>query len=455
MLFFLSLLLAAVLLISVLKPSLNAGIPALLLSLFFAPLLGTENVGTVASLFPSSLFLTLLGVTLFFSTLYNSGLIEIVLERILVFLRLFPRFVPALLFLLVALLTAVGLGNIASIALIAPIAIPLSRELGFSPFLMTLLLVGGANAASFSPLTLPGVFTNDFIEKSSSLSAKMNPQTMRWWIFWLVFIVISVSTAVSFYVLGGRRGLKKNMPTENLSERTSDLADKKNVGTLDPQMKRTAIITAIVSVIFILGCVAGLDIWSDKIPEQLLTVLRRAGDVGFIGWLGSVLLLVSGNSKTEKSLKDVPWSTIILVCGMSTYIELLSRMGLPQVISSTVQRNIPDFFIPSGFAAGSALLSAFSSSVGVALPVFMPIVDSLSKTGDAILSQTLVVSVAAGSHLVDASPLSTLGALCIAQIKTTAEQQSSYRQLLIFSFCMIPVSAVWAILLRLVFDALN
>jgi di/tricarboxylate transporter len=455
MLSFLSALLICILLLSVLKPNLNAGIPAFVLALLFAPLQGTGTAGSVAGLFPSSLFLTLLGVTLFFSILRNTGFIDCVLERVLSLTRHSPQLVPVSLFLIVAAMTAAGFGNIATIALIAPIALPLAVRLGISPFLITVLIVGAANAASFSPLTLPGVYLNNFIENSSSLSQKMNPPTMRWLVFCFVFLIISLSTAFSFLLFGGRhrRGRHVQIP-EYFSENELKFKRELNSGSENRSIKKTASITAALFAIFIAGNIAGFDYWTGRVPALPLNLIRRAADVGFIGWLGSASLLLTQSEQNEKVLKDVPWSTIILVCGMSTYIELLGRMGLPQVISSLVQKNIPEQFIPSGFAAGSALLSAFSSSVGVALPVFMPIADVLSKSADPELAQTLVVSVASGTHLVDASPLSTLGALCIAQIKTAAEQQSTYRRLLIYSFCMIPVAAIWAFFIRLAFGSL-
>jgi Na+/H+ antiporter NhaD/arsenite permease-like protein len=153
----------------------------------------------------------------------------------------------------------------------------------------------------------------------------------------------------------------------------------------------------------------------------------------------------------DKGLKEVPWQTLLLISGMSTFVELLSRLGLPEAISAIVQQNIPNSLLPSAFAASSGLLSAFSSSVGVALPVFFPIVEAISKSIESGLAQTLIVAVAAGSHLVDASPLSTLGALCLAQIKDEQSQAKTYRNLLLYSFCMIPVAALLAFLLKLVF----
>jgi Na+/H+ antiporter NhaD/arsenite permease-like protein len=162
-------------------------------------------------------------------------------------------------------------------------------------------------------------------------------------------------------------------------------------------------------------------------------------------------MLLFGLGSFERSLKSIPWGTLLLVCGMSTYIELLSRVGLAEAVSALVQKNIAEGLLPAAFASSAALLSAFSSSVGVALPVFMPIVEAVSKTLETGLTQTLIIAVAVGSHLVDASPLSTLGALCLAQIRDSEEQNRAYRALLVYSFVMIPVAALWAFVIELLF----
>lgn len=442
---------ASILILSLFKPTLNPGLLALTVVFFVAPLIENPKIGSVANLFPTSLFLTLLGVTFFFATLNSTGLMSTLLQRILTLTQPVPHLVPAILFVLVAVLTALGLGNIASVALIAPLAIPLAAQLRISPFLMIILIVGGANAASFSPLTVPGIFTNDFIQKSEILREKMTHTTMRWWIFWLVFLSISATSFASFLLLGGRDWLKFKKQFRN--KKSSD--NLQSIAPLQPpftrEQRRTSFLCLVLAGLFLIGCISSLPGLVGIISGSILIITQRFGDVGFIGWFGSLLLLLTRLGSLDKGLKEVPWQTLLLVSGMSTFVELLSRLGLPEAISAIVQQNIPNSLLPAVFSASSGLLSAFSSSVGVALPVFFPIVEAVSKSIEASLAQTLIVAVALGSHLVDASPLSTLGALCLAQIKDKQHQAKTYRNLLLYSFSMIPVAALLAFLLKLVF----
>src|SRR5690242_4244339 len=54
--------------------------------------------------------------------------------------------VPLLFFILPLILATIGPGNIAAVALIAPLAMAIAGRTGISAFLMTLMVASGANA---------------------------------------------------------------------------------------------------------------------------------------------------------------------------------------------------------------------------------------------------------------------------------------------------------------------
>ena len=72
---------------------------------------------------------------------------------------------PLIIYVLVSVLTSIGPGNIAATALMAPIAMAIATRVGISAFLMTLLVVGAANGAAFSPFAPTGIVSNGLIEK--------------------------------------------------------------------------------------------------------------------------------------------------------------------------------------------------------------------------------------------------------------------------------------------------
>ena len=86
-------------------------------------------------------------------------------------------------------------------------------------------------------------------------------------------------------------------------------------------------------------------------------------------------------------------------------------------------------------------ISTWSSTSGVVLPAFLPTVPKLVAEvggGDPL---AVALSINVGSSLVDVSPLSTLGALCVAD---SAEEDGGrlFRHLLAFGLSMILVGSV-------------
>lgn len=438
----------ALILLSILRPATNPGYPALLLAFLIAPLTSTAAAANPFLLFPSKLFFTLLGVTLFFAGLNRHGLISQTVFLLFRRTETMPRIVPPLVFLLVAALTACGIGNIASVALIAPLAIPLATKLNISPLVMTILIVGGANASSFSPITLPGILTHTYIDEGNVLSTYEHSGVIQWWIFWVVFVCITTTTFLSYQAL-------KKRPTEQRDEIAQDItvpvaAQLQFSGSFKAHKATIAVVSG-VAFFFVVANVASVSFIANSLSSDISTVLSHLKNVGTLGWIGTALLIFSGQTRLGDDLKSVPWGTLILVCGMSAYIELLTQLGLAETIANLTANHTPISLLPSAFAMSSGFVSAFSSSVGVALPLFLPIIKAISESLTQNLTAVLIYSLSIGSHLVDASPLSTLGALCLSQIVCASERQRCYKSLMIYSFAMIPVAGIWGLVLLKLF----
>jgi hypothetical protein len=88
-------------------------------------------------------------------------------------------------------------------------------------------------------------------------------------------------------------------------------------------------------------------------------------------------------------------------------------------------------------------ISTYSSTSGVVYPTFLPAIPSLIEKlggGDAL---QIALSINVGAALVDVSPISTLGALCVAALPTGEDPKRLFRQLLIWGLSMTVVGAVF------------
>jgi hypothetical protein len=90
----------------------------------------------------------------------------------------------------------------------------------------------------------------------------------------------------------------------------------------------------------------------------------------------------------------------------------------------------------------TGLISTYSSTSGVVLPAFLPTIPTLVTQlggGDPL---AVALSINVGSSLVDVSPLSTLGALCVATLADAGAARDLFRRLLLWGLTMIVVGAV-------------
>jgi hypothetical protein len=76
------------------------------------------------------------------------------------------------------------------------------------------------------------------------------------------------------------------------------------------------------------------------------------------------------------------------------------------------------------------------------MPAFIPLVPGLIEKiggGDAV---ALISSINVGSHVVDVSPLSTLGAICIANVEGYETRKRLFQSLLVYGLSMAVVGAI-------------
>jgi Na+/H+ antiporter NhaC len=89
--------------------------------------------------------------------------------------------------------------------------------------------------------------------------------------------------------------------------------------------------------------------------------------------------------------------------GLDLFTAALARLATPGTITGVI-----------AFVTG--LISVYSSTSGAVLPAFLPTIPGLIERlggGDPL---AIAASMNIGAHLVDLSPLSTTGALCIAAV---------------------------------------
>jgi di/tricarboxylate transporter len=136
----------------------------------------------------------------------------------------------------------------------------------------------------------------------------------------------------------------------------------------------------------------------------------------------------------------MPWNVILMVGGVTVLIAVLEKAEGIDLIVKFVAQVASKNTVTAVVAFLTGLVSVYSSTSGVVLPAFLPVVPGLAQQlGASPLA--IASSMNVGGHLVDVSPLSTIGALCIASA-ATADSRRLFNQLLAWGLSMSVVGAL-------------
>ena len=418
--------------ISCVNEDLNVGF----LGIAFGIIVGGVFAGTPASkvmnAFPLSLFMILVGVTFLFGMAQTNGTMEKLTAYSIRACKGNTALVPIIIYILATFITTIGPGNIAGCALMAPVAMAIASKVKMPAFLMTLLVVGACNGAAFSPFAPTGIISNGIIAKCApELGIPADYlNTLAWKIHFNAELAQGFVNIGGFFVMGGLKWIREQ---KGAALDIDELAPKP-----EPFNAAQTTTLLLVAILIILVVVPGLPGVKGTLPKTITNMLSNVGSISFVL---SIILMLTGYGDSKAAVKVMPWSVIMMVCGVSVLIDVMDKAGglnfLVEVMASVAGPTTICFwtaFVP-------AVISAYSSSSGVVMPMFLPMTPGLVELtgGDPI---AIISAIDVGSHLVDTSPLSTLGALCIASAGEEEDKGVLFRKLLIWGLSMSIVSGI-------------
>jgi di/tricarboxylate transporter len=387
--------------------SLNIGTLAIGLSLIVGYYFGGVKLAEIVKGYPTSLFIMLAGVTYLFAIAQVNGTLEKISKYAIKAVRGNVALLPIVLFFLAFALSSMGPGQITISALLAAPAMLLAEEVGISPLLMALVVGNGAQAGAMSPIAPPGIISASILSKMGITGVSM--------VLWMNMLITHVAVSVLAYFLFG--GLKLL--------RLKDTGQRETLRNLQVEPFTMAQIYTIIGVgILILGAVFfKLDIGMGAFMIGAVLSLIKAVDEG-------------------KAIKAMPWGTILMVTGVTVLVQLMSQVGGMDLFASIMAKVSTAYTVTmvAGFVSG--LVSAYASTTGVILPAFLPLAPNLlAKVGGTDL-MALISSIVVCGFVVDLSPLSTTGAVFIANAGPKADKNKLFRNMLIWGLSMSVVGAI-------------
>ncbi len=165
-------------------------------------------------------------------------------------------------------------------------------------------------------------------------------------------------------------------------------------------------------------------------------------NVGLAAFAAATLLILARVVDERDAIRRIPLDIIVMVTGVTMLIGVLEKTGGMDLFTGMIARISSPATLNGVIAFVTGLISTYSSTSGVVLPAFLPMVPGLVREvggGDPL---AVALSINVGSALVDVSPLSTLGALCVATVQDPVEARDLFRKLLIWGFSMAVVGAI-------------
>jgi di/tricarboxylate transporter len=383
--------------------TLNVGVLALALAWIVGVYLGSMSLNDVLSGFPTQLFLTLAGVTLLFTQAQLNGTLDRVAHAAVRICRGNTGLIPVMFFVLGSIIASLGPGNVATAAMLAPMAMAIAARASIPPFLMAIMVGNGAQSGALSPVAPTGIIVTGLMDKIG-----LGGYELRTYIANLLAHAI---IAFGGYFLLGGLGLFRRRYAGGEKEGEATRLTGSHWITL-----------AVIGVV-------------------LVTVLFMNANIGMAAFTGAVMLAALRVADHEQAIRRMPWIPILMVSGVSVLVALLDKTGGLDLFTAILARFATPGTLTGVIAFVTGLISVYSSTSGVVLPAFLPTVPGLIARlgGDPF---GVASSMNIGAHLVDMSPLSTTGAMCIAGISDVEQVRPTYNKLLAWGLSMTVIGAI-------------
>jgi di/tricarboxylate transporter len=385
--------------------SLNVGVVAVAFAWIVGVYFGSMRLEEVLGGFPVPLFLTLAGVTLLFTQAQLNGTLDKIAHQAVRLCRGNTGLIPITFFVLGATIASLGPGNVATAAMLAPMAMAVAGRARIPAFLMAIMVGNGAQSGALSPFAPTGLIVNALMAKIGLAGHELHS--------YLTLLAAHAGLAfTAYFLLGGWKLFRSEFKSTQDTVGSSPAFDAKNWITV--------------------AVLAGM----------MAAVLFLNANIGMAAFTGAAILAAIRVADHEQAIRRMPWAPILMVSGVTVLIALLEKTGGLDLFTALLARTATRESVTGMVAFVTGIISVYSSTSGVVLPAFLPTIPGLVARlggGDPL---SIATSMNVGAHLVDMSPLSTTGAMCLAGITNPADVKPTYNKMLAWGLSMTVIGAL-------------
>ncbi|AZC09769.1 SLC13 family permease [Acinetobacter nosocomialis] len=375
----------------------------------------------VIELWPVKIFFIILSVTLFYNFALANGALEKLASHLLYKCRKFPQFLPLAIFFAATIIAGLGAGFYTVLAFMAPITLLLCKKTNMN------MVIGGM-AANYGALAGANFMTSQsgIIFRSLMENTGISSQTAFSYSGGIFVLTLIIPIAVlGIYTLWNRKS--NSIVIEDQKPEPFDKKQKQSI-FLIVLMMSIVLIFPILHLVF---------------PDvKTISFLNSKIDIAFLAITFSLISLLMKLADEKKVIALVPWGTLIMICGVGMLIALGVKLGIITTLSEWLANNVPVWVIPVLLCLISAIMSVFSSTLGVVAPTLFPIVPALALSSG-LNPLVLFICIVVGAQSTAISPFSSGGSLIMASAPADIDKTKFFNQLL---FKAIPVGVIAALI---------
>ena len=374
----------------------NVGVVAVTFGVIMVRIFGLTDKDLIGG-FSTSMFTTLVGITLLFAAITQTGALDLLARKIIALAdeRGHDRHERLADFVI----AGVGPGAVPALAIIPALAAIIAVEVGFNPLMLVLIGEQGLMAGRMTPITPEAAII-------TGAAAEANIANVMPTILVCQTLVTIVSSFVFWFIFKGHKVKQPLNPIER--------------GTLEKFNAKQII--ALLSIVLML----------------VLLIFVKV-NIGVAAFAVAGLLFLFGIADDGKALKSLPWGTIVMVLAVGSLLNIVNKMGGIDLMSNALAKIMTKGTATPFMGISAALLSLVSSALGVVYPTMMPMCADIAAQVGGVNPVALMAAVGAGGSLSGISPLSTGGALAMAALatalpnRTKEDENKTFVQLFIYA----------------------
>lgn len=375
------------------KTKLNTGLYAIALAWLIGGFLMEMKASALIDHFSIKILFLLMSTSLFYGYASVNGTMAALANQIIYYFRNHTRLLPFVLYLVCFLISSLGAAAPVVCSLLAPVCFAISAQTGIHPVIMSALVAIGSGAGNCVPWGSAGAIICGILEDTQYAAQAVE---------------LSVRICINFF-LGGLvdvaliyLGCKGYRASTMVMEKPAPL-DRKQRQTL-------AVILGALALLVIPSVVQTFC------PNPVTQYLSAHLELQMVAICGAIVcgLLELGDTR-RVMVEQIPWSTIITVCGISMLLGVATEAGAIDLVGQFLSSSISQRVVCLTFIAIGGFLSFFTGGVTVVIPMLVPIALSVFSARGGNLT-LLVSSAALGGMVTAVSPFSTGGSLVAASM---------------------------------------